>query len=434
MRRFVAASLAAVAAWGMQGAGGVEGAQMERLPSGLSLVVLENPSNEVAAATALIRGGASADPEGKAGLAALAARLLIKGTSTRSAAEIALSTESIGASLDADAEDDYIEVSVQSIADTFPKALEIFADVLARPTFPQEEFEKEKALLLSELRRRRDDKFSRTYDLFLATLYAGHPYAWPSLGTEKTVAGLTRDDVERFWREHFKTGGMVVGACTPAPAAEVSSAVAAALAALPAGSPAPLPEPAPLRLDGPVECREATQFEQSFIILGFPSPSILETDDYVAMKVASVALGGGMSSRLFQSLRDREGLGYAVGAACPTRRLTGHLMCYIGVKSDQVERAKEIILEEIARLRTEEIPAEELERAKRYAVGTYAMQHERNLKQAWYPAWYEALGVGYKLDAAYPDLVAKVTASDVLRVAEHWLTDYALAVVEPETR
>lgn len=405
---------------------------MRRLPSGLSLVVLENPSNEVAAATAVVRGGAFADPEGRAGLAALTARLLLKGTRTRTAEEIALSVEALGASLDTEVEPDFIEVDVQSVVESFPQALAVFADVLANPTFPEEEFEKEKALLISEVRRRRDDKFSRTYDLFISTLYRDHPYGRPKLGTEESIARLTREDVVRFWRERFVAGGIVVGACTPLPASETTRLLESALAGLPPGTPAPLEEAALLPLQAPLERREATEFEQAFLILGFPAPPVSESDDYIAMKVASVALGGGMSSRLFQALRDREGLGYAVGAFYPTRRGTSHLACYIGVRAGEVERAKQIILAEVARLREEGLSEEELLRAKRYAVGTYAMDHERNIRQAWYAAWYEALGVGQGFDAEYSDRILEVTGEDVRRVAERWLGDYAVAVVEPK--
>jgi zinc protease len=168
----------------------------------------------------------------------------------------------------------------------------------------------------------------------------------------------------------------------------------------------------------------------TWLIVGYPAPPVA-SPDYPAMKVLNAILGGGMSSRLFSELRDKRALAYSTGSFYPSRAEESHLVTYIIALPDNAEAARQGILEIIKEIQERGVPQEELERAKSYVIGNYRIEHETTERRAWYLGWYETLGVGYQMDAYYPQLIQAVTAEDIQRVAQKYLQQYVLSLVGP---
>ena len=175
---------------------------------------------------------------------------------------------------------------------------------------------------------------------------------------------------------------------------------------------------------------ETAPTQQAHVLLGYLAPSV-DAPDHVALKIANGALGGGMSSRLFRTLRDEEGLAYSVGSAYPTRRGAGRIVLHIGTAPQNVVAAEAGLRREVERLAGEPVPQDELERTKAYLSGSFVLDRRTNGRQSFYLAFYEAMGVGAEYVMQYPSLLEAVVATDVLRVARRHLVEPAVVVVGP---
>jgi zinc protease len=175
---------------------------------------------------------------------------------------------------------------------------------------------------------------------------------------------------------------------------------------------------------------ETAPTQQAHVLLGYLAPPV-DAPDHVALKVANGALGGGMSSRLFRTLRDEEGLAYSVGSAYPTRRGASRVVLHIGTAPQNVAAAEAGLRREVERLAGEPVPEDELERAKAYLSGSFVLDRRTNGRQSFYLAFYEAMGVGAEYVMRYPSLLEAVEATDVLRVARRHLVEPAVVVVGP---
>ena len=167
------------------------------------------------------------------------------------------------------------------------------------------------------------------------------------------------------------------------------------------------------------------------MLVGYLAPSVA-APDHVALKVANGVLGGGMSSRLFRTLRDEEGLAYSVGSAYVTRRGAGRVVLHIGTAPENVEAAEAGLRREVERVAGEPVPDEELARTTAYLSGSFVLDRRTNGRQSFYLAFYEVMGVGAEYVLHYPGLLEAVDAPAVLRAARRHLVEPAVVVVGPE--
>jgi predicted Zn-dependent peptidase len=165
-------------------------------------------------------------------------------------------------------------------------------------------------------------------------------------------------------------------------------------------------------------------------MLGYLAPPVTAAD-HVALKVLNGVLGGGMSSRLFRTLRDEEGLAYSVGSVYPTRRGAGRIVLHIGTAPENVEAAEAGLRREVARLDGEPVPEDELARTRAYLSGSFVLDRRTNGRQSFYLAFYEVMGVGAEYVMHYPSLLESVDATDVLEAARRHLVEPAVVVVGP---
>lgn len=434
---------------------------LHRFDNGLLLVHRRTTANDIVGVSLLSRPGSVADPEGKSGRANLMARLLTKGTKTRTSDEIASAIEGLGARLSASADHDYVSVSLQCVRDDFARSLEILADVTRHPSFPLAEIDTERKRVLADIRMKDDRPPSATMKHLRRELFDPHPYARALDGDPADIATLTQLDLATAHIEHFRPDLIVVGVVGDLPFETVRAALDARFGDWP-DSGDPLAE-ARKTFGGPGRhIALERDIEQGFIALATHTAPEGHPDS-PAVDVASAVLGQGMSSRLFTVLRDQQGLAYTVGAFVTRHFDAGFLAAYIGsspasIKDDnaelralatktygksplpdQLQVAKFDLIsaklwDEVDAIKREPVPEAELDRARAYIVGNYLRRHETNSQQAFYLAYCELAGLGVAYDRQYPQRVREVTSRDVLRVANKYFNDPTVVVTRPAWR
>lgn len=376
-----------------------------------------------------VSGGARFETDADQGVAILSARSLMKGTASRSSEALAEELDRYGITLTPFADSDTMGFYVEALNEHLDRALDVFADVLVSPTFPAEEVDRERRILLSDLAQREDDTVSATLTRFRRKLYGDHPYGRDPLGTEETVQGLSREQLERWHRRFFVPGRLTLAAVGDVSPDTLVAGLNARLAALPAGAGerperrVPRAEPGLYQLD--------RDRQQSVIVVGFPAPS-MHADERYALLVLNGVLSG-MGARLFTELRDKRHLCYFTSSGYSAHDEGGSFTAYLGTSPAQVPVALEALTSELRRARSEPPSDEELTRAINGITGSHLISLQRNGSQAARFARLEALGVSHERVLSFPEHVRKVTREQVQRVAEQVidLDDAVTTVLAP---
>jgi zinc protease len=399
------------------------------LPNGLTVLVREDTAAGVVAMSLQVRAGSRFESPTTTGITNFLHRAMLRGTSKRTAVQLATSSEDIGGSLDASGEVEAAEVRGQALARHWETLLGLIAEVALDATLPADEIEKERRLLLGQIKARADAPSSLTFDTMLRDLYGSHPYAAQSLGRKETIERLTRDDLLAHYRAIYRPERMVLAVSGEVPRDRVVRAAERLFGRM-TRAPAALAEalPAPSATgDRRVITLPA---QQAQIVVGYLIPSL--TDPlYPAVRVLGAILGGGMSGRLFVELRDRRGLAYSTGVATQFRTGPGALIAYLGTAPASATAAEAGVLSELERARSSPATADELARAVAYVRGQLSMDRRTNARQAWYMAYFEVIGAGWDFPERYSRAVEAVTAADVARAAERYLTRPTVVVLQP---
>jgi predicted Zn-dependent peptidase len=401
----------------------------DRLPNGLGVVVRENRAAPVVAFTLFVEVGSRHETPRTNGVTALLGRVLLKGTRARSALALARAAEDAGGLLESGTDQEYSELRASGLARHWPALLELLHDVTTAPAFAPEEIERERATLLAQIRGLEDQPFQVAMRLLSRALYGPHPYGYPTSGELATVGGLSRDDLIEHFEAFYGPERMLLAVSGQVSATEVLGEVTRVFGGLVPRRAVPEPAPPPARRATP-RVAESRPTHQSQLLVGFLAPPIGHPD-HAALKVANAVLGAGMSGRLFRTLRDEAGLAYSVGSFYPTRRETSRLVIYIGTAPSNLGEAEAGIERELARLREEPPPDEELLRAKAYLAGSFDLDLRTNARQSFYLGFFELMGVGHAYVRRYRETLEAVSAADVQRVAARYLVDPTVAVVGP---
>lgn len=399
------------------------------LPNGLRLLVVENHALPVANLNLYVRSGASSDPEDKLGVAAMTAALLDKGTTTRTAVQIAETVEGVGGSIGAGTDQDDLTLSVGVLSDQLPLAFELLSDVALHPTFPEGEMQTVRAQQLASLRAALGNPGTLASRMFERQLFgASHPYGRRS--TPQTVGAITRDDVVAFHQRHFVPRNallVVSGDVTPAQVREM----AARWFGQWTGGPAPrdaYPAP-PARQRAEIFFIHRPNSVQSSLFVGNVG---LQPDDpdYYAAQVMSMVLGLSGDSRLEEVLRGQHGWTYSARARFSRLLGGGTFTANSDVRVAVTDSALAELMVQLRRIRTEPVPQAELERAKNFLVASFPGTVETPGQAAGSLAVTRLLNLPAEHLTQYPQRVAAVTAADVQRVANEYLhPDRAVLVV-----
>ncbi|HET7458325.1 MAG TPA: pitrilysin family protein [Gemmatimonadaceae bacterium] len=349
------------------------GVRVYRTRSGVPILVRRKPGAQVVHLGVVFAGGAVLEGADHAGLTSLMTRTAVKGTERRTAQQIAEDAEMLGGSVGVSAGAESFGWMLSVPARHTAAALDLLADVVQRPTMPDDCFETERDVAVSEVAMLRDDMYR--YPLRLATqaAFAGHPYGVPASGTEASLRALGAGDLREWHRSRVLAGAPVIAVVGDVDAAEVAACVARDFASLSAGDAPQVGEPRwPAEPTRVVESREKAQTALALLFPGLRRSELEER--FVADIIAGIA--SGLGGRFFEELRDRQSLAYTVQAFSSERVHAGTFVAYIATSPDQEDRARRGLLDEFAKLREAPVTAEELERAQTYAIGTHAIAQQ----------------------------------------------------------
>lgn len=400
------------------------------LNNGLTLIYKKNSASKMVIADMFIKGGVLYEDEDKAGITNLIQRLLLKGTINRSAEDISKEIEFLGGSISADVLNDFVEVSLVVPGRYFMEGLRIFADVIKNPSFPEEEIEKEKKIIIAQLKAKDDDIFTYTHDIFADALYNTFPYHRPLIGYEETVQSIKKENLIEYHRNLYIPNHMVlvVTGSDIISEKEVLRAIDKEFGGiLPSSRFGKLRENLQSYCETKTISKESS-FQQGYLILGYLAPEV-SSSDYPVMKLFNTILGGGGSSRIFVNLREKMGLAYELGSFYPSRRHPSEFVVYMGLDPVNIEKAKENIIKEIVELPSS-VSEEDLRDAKHSLIGKFILEHSSLKKQAWYLGWFETLGMGYNYDEEYPSKIANLTLNDIKEVVPKYLKENNWICVE----
>ncbi|WP_017324395.1 pitrilysin family protein [Synechococcus sp. PCC 7336] len=399
--------------------------------NGIVLLAIENPAVDIVSARLYWSGGALAETARQAGLSHLVAAVLTKGTEGRTALDIAECVESAGALFGSESTADYFALSLKSVASDFPSLFHLACEIARRPSFPQTEFDRERALVLQSIRAQQERPFTAAFDPLRRALYGNHPYAFAVTGTSDTVAALACADLVAYHRDRLRPDRLVVAIAGRIDPIEAECLVADALGdwLAPASAPELAVNPLP-SLEGDRSLVSEQQTQQTIAMLGCRAAPI-DNPDWIPLKLACVHLGGGLSSRLFVELREKRGLAYEVSASFAPRRHAAPLIAYLGTAPANAVEAVQGLRDEFDRLVQQPLTADELAIAKRKLLGQYALSKQTNSQLAQLLGWYETLGLGVAYDRHYPEAIAAVDADRLQRVVARYLTQPVLSVAGP---
>jgi predicted Zn-dependent peptidase len=333
--------------------------RVTRLPSGLTVVSERLTHCATVSLGVWIAAGARHEGEAEHGLSHLLEHMAFKGTGKRSARALAEEIEAVGGDINAATSIEYTCYTARVLGDDLPLAVDILSDILVDPLFEPEELQREKQVILQEIAAVNDTPDDLVYDAFIARAFPGQPMGRPILGTPETVGGFTAEDLRRYLATHYAPSRMVVAAAGAVEHERLAALAEAAFAPF-AGRPAPAPAPAATYAGG--ETRLIDDHEQMHLVLGFPGVSFVGGANY-PLQIFAGLLGGGISSRLFQEVREERGLAYMIDAFHWPFSDTGLFGVGAGCAPAQARELIEVTLDCIARAAVG-ATAGELERAR----------------------------------------------------------------------
>lgn len=391
----------------------------QTLPNGLTVLVGENHQLPMAVIVAAARGGVRAETEQTQGLSNMVAHLLLKGTSRKSAVDIATTVESWGGILAPFSGRDGFGLSLQLLMEDLERGVGLLHELLTDSVVSEPELELQRQLVLKELISRDDDVFDVGSRLLRRTLFAQHPYRFDPMGSPESVSRLTRADCRRFAQERLAAGNLVVSVFGDVQPQQAFTLLQRHFGTLPAGQPAwPATLPAD-PVDGIRTASASVPKEQAVIMLGFRGTRAV-SPDRDTLDVLTTVLSG-MSGRLFQAVREQRGLSYTLGAYNVPGWDPGYVAVYAATRPQEREQVLKTLYEELQLLVDQGVTEEELTQAKRYLIGSHRLELQGLGGLAKRSTLDELYGLGYDAWQSYEQRIGAVTAAMVQEAAQRYL-------------
>lgn len=406
-----------------------DGIRETALDGGVRVVTEAMPELRSAAVGFWVGTGSRDEPERLAGASHFLEHLLFKGSDERSARAIAEAVESVGGDMNAFTTQEYTAFYVRVPDDHLPLALDILSDIVWTPSLRADDVESERQVILEEIRMRDDTPDDVVHELFDAALFPGHPLGREVTGTVESIESISRDNIAAYHAMHYRPDNVVVAAAGNVVHEDVVRLVEKWLprdaGTRPARVTGGLRAPQPL-----VVTRRGT--EQAHVVLGMRALP-RDDDDRYALAVLNQALGGGMSSRLFQEVRERRGLAYSVFSYRSGFEETGMFAVYAGTAPARAREVLDVLRDELDRVGADGLHDDEVDAAKGHLKGSMALSLESSASRMHRLGRNQlVLGSVPTLDALVAEVDA-ITPDDVARVVERVLAGEprTLAVVGP---
>jgi len=390
---------------------------VSELSNGIRVITEPMPAVRSVAVGFWVGTGSRSERPEENGMSHFIEHMLFKGTPKRSAEDIAREVDAIGGHLDAFTGRELVGYNTKVLDEHLPIAFEILADMLLNPRFDAADIEKEQGVVLEELKMETDNAESFVHELFVSNFWKRDPLGRPILGTKKTIASFNRDSLRAYHTRMYRPENLTITAAGHLRHDELVSLAEQHFGKLPVGGEAPhFVEPSP---QAPLVLKSRRSLQQVHVCLGvpmYPASHPLRFASYTL----NVILGGGMSSRLFQNIRERQGLAYSIFSELNLYKDAGMMAVYAGTGAETTRKLLENVMAELRRLKNDELPADELHHAKDHMKGSLMLSLESttsrmgNLARQWLN-----FGRFFTLDEL-ADSIDAVTADDVRAVAQEF--------------
>ncbi len=393
------------------------------LPNGLRLLTERMPHVRSVSIGVWLARGSRHEPLELNGIAHFVEHMLFKGTETRSAEDIAQTIDSIGGQMDAFTAKEYASYYIKVLDEHLPLAVDVLSDIVMRPAFNAADIEREKKVVTEEIKMVEDTPDDLVHELFTEGFWRNHPLGRPILGTKDTVESISADGLRRYFNTAYSSPNLIIAAAGNIEHDQVRDLLARSFEGLPRLNEALADQPP--RVVPHVLIRNK-ELEQSHVCLGASGYQQDHEDRYASYALNTV-LGGSMSSRLFQNVREKRGLAYAVFSGLSAYRDAGSVTIYAGCANDAVGELIDVVITELRRLKDETLPESELRRAKDHLKGSLMLNLESTSSRMSHLARQEIyfdrqVGLDETLRG-----VEQVSAADVQRVARDLFANGALS-------
>lgn len=347
------------------------------LPNGVRVISEAIPHVRSLSIGLWIETGSKHESPLKNGISHFIEHMVFKGTKKRSIKEIAQSIESVGGYLNAFTSKEHTCYYARVLDEHLELATDVLSDMVLSPTFPEKELRKEKNVVLEELKQAEDDPDDIIHDYFEKAIFKSHPLAMPVIGTTESISSFLRKDLIQYKSEQYTAGNLVVAAAGNVSHKEVVRLATRYLKKLPQSDHRKILEKSPLDLEEPnyILCEYYKPIQQAHICLGTIGCSI-RSEHRFPMQVLNTLMGDGMSSRLFQNIREKYGFAYAVYSFHNMMEDTGSAGVYIGTDDSHVHRCIDLVWKELKSIRKHGITKQELERTKAQLKGSLMLGME----------------------------------------------------------
>lgn len=384
------------------------------LKNGVRILSRPNFETQVLSAKVAFLGGSRKESADLGGLCEMTSRVWLGGTKEKTEAEIYQLIESMAAGINPVAGRNSIGLGLDALAPHEDEARELFLETLFHPTFPQEVVDRERVILLEQLKSRNDNPSQITIRQFMELIFPKHPYGRDMMGTPESVNKIQASDIQKFWKEHIVAKNMTVVLSGAFDEKKWVSEIEKWTADLPVGESYQVSKP----IEYPTKPAKAfypLQKEQSHLVYGYPGLKITDNDRFTLQVIQSILAGQG--GRLFIELRDKQSLAYSVSPLKMEGLDGGYFGAYIGCSPDKAAKALELMNIEFQKLCDTKVPSDELERAQRYLAGRHDIDLQRVSAIATSILYDDIYGIPYNETFKIAEKFWAVTAEDIQRLA-----------------
>jgi len=395
------------------------------LPNGIRVVTERMPHVRSVSVGVWIATGSREETESQTGLSHFIEHMVFKGTKNRTAEQIARSADSIGGGLDAFTSKEVVSYNIKVLDEHLPEAFDVVTDLVRNPLFDRTDIEKEKGVILEELKMEVDNPEYLIHELFSSHFWKGHALGRSILGTQQTIRSFNRDMVESYYRHVYSPTNIVVTAAGSLDHRRLVRLTEKHLGDLKARKFHPVeavPQP-----HAPLVFRDRKNLEQVHLYVGAPSISMPHEARF-ACYILNAVLGGGMSSRLFQNIREKQGLAYSVYSDLTLYRDAGCMMIYAGTSTKNAGKVVESVLNEMHEAAATEVTTEELRRAKDHLKGSIVLGLESTSSRMANLARQETYFRRFMSIDEMLERIENVTAGEVQALAQQFFHPKQVAV------
>ena len=395
------------------------------LPNGLTVITEQMSHIRSVSIGIWLKTGSRDEGSEWNGISHFIEHMVFKGTETRSAEAIARQVDSIGGNMDAFTAKECICFNIKVLDEHMPIAMDVLSDLVLHPIFDSQDIARERGVILEEIKMDQDNPDYLVHEIFTQSFWKDHALGLPILGTRETVKKFERQIVSRFYGHHFAPGNLIVCAAGNLDHDQFVQLVSKHFDHVkPVKNGLSSPPP---KTSFRINLRNKKSLEQVQICIGVPSHPVAHERRY-ASYILNTLLGGGMSSRLFQNIRERQGLAYSIYSDLNPYRDTGSMCIYAGTSRESAVKVVESVVAEFRNLKSSPVPEEELRRSKDQLKGSLMLSLESSTARmsnlARQEMYYDRF---YGLDELIERIEA-VSAEDLRRTAEEFFRTEQIAV------